>query len=89
MSNDDFGFSFEDEQEPVEAGEDLVVKVAALESEVERLYRQNRDMFKKIIVLLNNLKKNPDKPVIKWPGRSEAIDKFIKELEELHEKAKK
>lgn len=87
---EDFGFSFEEDVAVDTAvTEDLVAKVATLTEENERLFRQNRDMYKKIIVFLNNLKKDPEKPVIKWPKRSEAIEKFISELDALHEKAKK
>lgn len=88
---EDFGFSFEEDTTASDGAlkEDLVVKVTELEAEVERLYKNNREMYKKIAALLNNLKKNPEKPMIKWPNRTESIDKFIKEIEELREKAKK
>ena len=85
----DFGFSFEDD--PISDEEMLAEhnnKVKSLEEDVERLYNQNREMFKKIVVFLTNLQKDPEKPVIKWPNRVEAINKFKDELETLYEKAK-
>ena len=33
-----------------------------------------------IYKILNNLKKNPDKPNIVWPTREKDIDKFIKKM---------
>lgn len=43
------------------------------------------EMKNMIMPLLNNLKKNPDKDVIKWEGkqRVKQIDAFIKKLEDF------
>ena len=40
-------------------------------------------MYKMIMSLLNNLKKNPDKPNIVWPDREKKIDEFIKKLDNV------
>jgi hypothetical protein len=40
-------------------------------------------MFDMIMPLLNNLKKNPDKPNIVWPDREKKIDEFIKKLQNV------
>ena len=43
------------------------------------------EMKNLILPLLNNLKKNPDKDIIKWEGkqRVKQIDAFIKKLEDM------
>lgn len=63
----DFGFTSEDE---------LKTEVS---SEVGDKLVQMRNL---IMPLLNNLKKNPDKDIIKWQGdqRVKQIDAFIKKL---------
>ena len=40
-------------------------------------------MYNMIMPLLNNLKKNPDKPNIVWPDRQKKIDEFIKKLDDV------
>jgi hypothetical protein len=40
-------------------------------------------MYKMILPLLNNLKKNPDKPNIVWPDREKKIDEFIRKLDNV------
>jgi hypothetical protein len=74
MSDDtdfDFGFTSEDE---LKAGE-----LQQLGSTQEKL----EGLRKMIIPLLNQLKKNPDKDIIKWPGadRIKQIDAFIKKMD--------
>ena len=63
----DFGFTFANEDE-------LIVDTSR-----EKLV-QLRDM---IMPLLNNLKKNPDKEMIKWPNRADVIERQIKKLKSL------
>ena len=66
----DFGFSFATEKELTVVQENT--------EKVEKL----RDM---IMPLLSNLKKNPDKDIIKWEGaaRIKSIDSFIKKMNKL------
>lgn len=68
--NHDFGFSFTTEEE--------MTVVQENNEKAEKL----RDM---IMPLLMNLKKNPDKDIIKWEGaaRIKSIDSFIKKMNKL------
>ena len=68
----DFGFTSEDELK-IEVSTQVNDKAVAI-----------RDM---IMPLLNNLKKNPDKDIIKWEGkqRIKQIDAFIKKMDKLVE----
>lgn len=68
----DFGFTSEDELK-VEVSTKVNDKATAI-----------RDM---VMPLLNNLKKNPDKDIIKWEGkqRIKQIDAFIKKMNSLVE----
>lgn len=56
----------------IEHSEDLVVS----DNRAEKL----RDM---IMPLLNNLKKNPEADIIRWPNRVEKIDEFIAKMNSL------
>lgn len=69
--NNDFGFSF--------MGEDDLSNEKDLDDLKNRL-TQLREMF---LPLLENLNKNPDKEMIKWPNRKELLDKQIKKLKDL------
>jgi hypothetical protein len=70
MKND-FDFGFSTAKE-----EDFIV------DDKTKLYGL-RDM---VMPLLNNLMKNPENEIIKWPGRKERIEAFIKQMNEFIEK---
>ena len=55
------------------------------EKEQEAAIAQNKaeTMYKMIMPLLNNLKKNPEKPNIVWPDREKKINDFIKKLDSV------
>jgi hypothetical protein len=76
MKNDDFdfGFSFSDDLEEAVNEHAEAAKVA--QDKAQKLY----DM---IMPLLNNLKKNPDKPNIVWPDRDKKIDEFISKMNKV------
>ena len=74
MSDDDFEFDFGfttlDEEE-LKAGETV-------------LQDKLQGLRKMVMPLLNNLKKDPDKDIIKWEGkqRIKQIDTFIKKMDD-------
>lgn len=69
--DDDWDFGFSD---------DLNDALAATTDEAEKHKEKAQQIVDMIMPLLNNLKKNPEKPNIVWPGREKVIDKFIKRL---------
>lgn len=70
--DNDFGFSAitEDELEIVQTAK----------SQVEKGSDKAKQMYDAIRPLLDNLRKDPDKPIINWPNRLEKIDAFEKKL---------
>lgn len=72
MSEEDFdyGFSMHNEE---------VLDISEIEDLKERL-RKVQAIF---LPLLDNLARDPDKPMIKWPNRLEVIEKQKKELLKL------
>ena len=79
MDDFDFGFSAvsEDELETVEASKRVA---AQSEATVEDLNDRLNRMFKAILPLLNNLRKDPEKQYIVWPNRVAKIDAFEAKL---------
>lgn len=83
ISDDDFGFTFEDSQE---VGKEIV-RQQTLDKESYKSYLHDsvisyRDM---IMPLLNNLKKNPEKDTIRWPNREKVITEFLDKLDQREE----
>jgi hypothetical protein len=76
---DDFGFSFANEEEVVTEN----THYNSLSEEVEDLKNRLHALQKIFLPLLENLAKDPDKPMIKWPNRKEVIDKQIKKLNQI------
>ena len=74
--DDDFDFGF------TAVGEDELVD-KGLVSESEELKRRLKSVEKMILPLLQNLMKNPEKEMIKWPNRKEILEQQIKKLLEL------
>ena len=70
----DFGFEFSD---------DLTDAVNEKEQQAAIAQNKAEAMYKMIMPLLNNLKKNPDKPNIVWPDREKKINDFIKKLDDV------
>ena len=68
----DFGFTFVDEEQ--------FTKVEKVEDK-EKLM----ELRAMILPLLFNLKKNPEKDMIQWPGkdRVKSVDAFIKKMDDL------
>lgn len=84
---DDFGFSTisEDELKSKEIKLAQDAKEASRKAEeVEQTYKKKvEQLYKAIIPLLNNLKKDPDKEYLYWPNRVEKIDEFIKKIDKI------
>ena len=64
IKDDEWDFGFSDDLEPT----------------IEKHQNKAQEIVDMILPLLNNLKKNPDKPNIVWPTREKDIDKFIKKM---------
>ena len=67
----DFGFTFAD---------DMAEVLENTTNELEKHQNKAQEIVNMVLPLLNNLKKNPDKPNIVWPTREKDIDKFIKKM---------
>jgi hypothetical protein len=69
--SNDFGFSFMDDSE------------IPNENDILDLQNRLKELRKMFLPLLQNLSKNPDKDMIKWPNRKELLDKQILRLNQL------
>lgn len=78
---DDFGFTFGNE-------DDIVANaVAPTLDEVSDLKKRLEAIRKIYLPLLQNLAKNADQPIIKWPDRGPILQKQIAKLNMLTEPA--
>ena len=76
---DDFGFSFSNE-------DDIVADaIAPTADEVTDLKKRLEAVRKIYLPLLENLAKNSDQPIIKWPNRGPVLKKQIDKLVMLTE----
>lgn len=75
----DFGFTavHEDELESVQAAANSSALAETTQSKLNKMY-------KAILPLLENLKKNPEKDYIFWPNRMDKIQKFEKMIEQIY-----
>ena len=76
---DDFGFTFAHEEEIIETNQTY----STLQEELDDLKKRLVAIHKIFSPLLENLAKDPDKPMIKWPNRKDIIEKQIKKLNTL------
>ena len=76
----DFGFTAvaEDELEAVRAA-------TAMEDEVQAIQARLDSLYKSILPLVSNLKKNPEKDYIYWPSRLEKVQNFERMLKKIYE----
>lgn len=83
-NSDDFGFSLVSEQELKAHEEMLRQKVEEQSKIVEKttteLQSKIDGLRSMVMVLLNNLAKDPDKTYVYWPDRSEKIQSFITKI---------
>lgn len=52
---------------------------------VDDLQTRLDNLYKAMIPLLNNLKKNPDKDYILWPDRLKKVEEFESHLRKIYE----
>ena len=71
----DFGFTLVDEDE-LDTVQEIEKKVSETSSTAEPTQDKLDKLFNAIQPLLTNLKKNPEKELIKWPNRLEKIEQF-------------
>ena len=76
---EDFGFSFKDEKE----FDKIQVHYASLADEVTDLRKRLVALRTIFLPLLEDLNREPEKALIKWPGRKPIIDKQIQNLKSL------
>lgn len=76
-SSTDFGFTF--------AHEDEISKPVynSLNEQVDDLKKRLQAVEQMFLPLLENLARDPDKPMIKWPNRKQVIEKQIQRLKSL------
>lgn len=72
---DDFGFTFEDEESVLAPATDEITDLKKRLEAVRKIY----------LPLLQNLAKNSDQPIIKWPNRGPILTKQIAKLTMLTE----
>lgn len=75
----DFGFTFANEEEIMITNTQHLSLTEQVEDLRQRLHAVNTIFMP----LLENLSKDSDKPMIKWPGRKEILEKQMKKLKSL------
>ena len=75
----DFGFTFANEDDIVTTNQEF----SSLSDQVEDLKMRLQAVNKIFMPLLENLAKDPDKPMIKWPNRKEVLEKQMRKLKQL------
>jgi hypothetical protein len=83
----DFGFCFVDEDELEAPKLELETIKETSSAEIESIKTNAFDTLQSmqslILPLLLNLKKNPEKDIIKWPNRGDIIQAQIDKIEQL------
>ena len=79
----DFGFTAVDEDE-LEAVQKVTQKAAAVESTATTTQEKLDKLYNAIVLLLNNLKKNPEKEYILWPNRLSKVEAFEDHLQKIY-----
>jgi hypothetical protein len=79
---DDFGFTFHDESE-IEEAKDSAAKAAAFNATLttSQTYKQKLEAVEAIVVpFMQNLMKDPEKVMIRWPNRKEIVEKQLQKI---------
>ena len=72
--SDDFGFTFESENNQ---------ELLSSQEQIKDLQNRLKAVEKMFLPLLENLMKDPDKEMIKWPNRKPILEKQIKKLKKI------
>jgi predicted nucleic acid-binding Zn-ribbon protein len=75
----DFGFTFADENEVITDS----VKYNSLTQEIDDLKSRIRKLDEMFLPFLQNLAKEPDKAMIKWPNRADVVNKQIAKMKQI------
>ena len=79
----DFGFTLVDEDE-LDTVQQIEQKVSESSTTAEQTQDKLDKLFSAIQPLLNNLKANPEKELIKWPNRLEKIEAFEDHIQKIY-----
>ena len=79
----DFGFTLVDEDE-LDTVQEIEQKVSESSTTAEQTQDKLDKLFGAIQPLLNNLKANPEKELIKWPNRLEKIEAFEDHIQKIY-----
>ena len=79
----DFGFTLVDEDE-LDTVQEIEQKVSESSTTAEQTQDKLDKLFSAIQPLLNNLKANPEKELIKWPNRLEKIEAFEDHIQKIY-----
>ena len=79
----DFGFTLVDEDE-LDTVQEIEQKVSESSTTAEQTQDRLDKLFSAIQPLLNNLKANPEKELIKWPNRLEKIEAFEDQIQKIY-----
>jgi uncharacterized coiled-coil protein SlyX len=79
----DFGFTLVDEDE-LDTVQEIEQKVSESSTTAEQTQDRLDKLFSAIQPLLNNLKANPEKELIKWPNRLEKIEAFEDHIQKIY-----
>ena len=79
----DFGFTLVDEDE-LDTVQEIEQKVSESSTTAEQTQNKLDKLFSAIQPLLNNLKANPEKELIKWPNRLEKIEAFEDHIQKIY-----
>ena len=79
----DFGFTLVDEDE-LDTVQEIEQKVSESSTTAEQTQDKLDKLFSAIQPLLNNLKANPEKEMIKWPNRLEKIEAFEDHIQKIY-----
>ena len=79
----DFGFTLVDEDE-LDTVQEIEQKASESSTTAEQTQDRLDKLFSAIQPLLNNLKANPEKELIKWPNRLEKIEAFEDHIQKIY-----